>query len=236
MSEQQQLNIYQKLAKIRKSVEVLKRDTKAYGYSYTKEETILAKITVFMDKYGLSLIPGIVPGTTSVTPYVYKKTKTTSKGDIYEENVNEVLVNADTTYTWVNNDNPEERIVVPWAMVGQQGDASQSFGSGLTYSSRYFLLKYFNISTSNDDPDKFRSAQKEAEAEEDRVITEQIIENIDKTVRGYINKHPDEGVNVKQLVSKYVKNGDYKVIKEPALAAKLLSELQEKLGVEKEDE
>ena len=235
MSEQKQMNIYEKLAKIRKSVEVLKRDTKAYGYSYTKEETILAKITVFMDKYGLSLVPGIVPGTTKVEPYVYKKTKTTNKGDIYEENVNEVLVSADTTFTWVNNENPEERIVVPWAMVGQQGDASQSFGSGLTYSSRYFLLKYFNISTSNDDPDKFRSAQKEAEAEEDRIITEQIIESIDKTVRGYISQHPDEGANVKQLVSKYVKNGDYKLIRESALAAKLLSELQEKFGIEEKE-
>ena len=105
----EQMNIYQKLAKIRKHVEVMKRDTKAYGYSYTKEESILAKITVFMEKYNLSLIPGIVPGTTTVIPYPYKKTKTTAKGDIYEENVNEVLVSADTTWTWVNN---ERKIVL----------------------------------------------------------------------------------------------------------------------------
>ena len=111
----EQMNIYQKLAKIRKHVEVMKRDTKAYGYSYTKEESILAKITVFMEKYNLSLIPGIVPGTTTVIPYPYKKTKTTAKGDIYEENVNEVLVSADTTWTWVNNEDPSECIIVPWA-------------------------------------------------------------------------------------------------------------------------
>lgn len=110
------MNIYQKLAKIRKSVEIMKRDTKAFGYSYTKEESILAKITVYMDKYNLSLVPGIVPGTTTVTPYTYKKTKSTQKGDIYEETVNEVLVAADTTWTWINNDNPEERIVVPWSI------------------------------------------------------------------------------------------------------------------------
>lgn len=163
-----------------------------------------------------------------LTPY--KKTKTTPKGEIYEENVNEVLVSADMTWTWVNNSNPEERVKVNWSMVGQQSDASQSFGSGLTYSSRYFLLKYFNISTSNDDPDKFRSKQKEAEAEEDKVITNQIIESIDKTIKDYLAAHPDKKDDVKKLVTKYVKNGDYFAIKESTLAGKLLQELQAAVG------
>ena len=219
--QSQPTNIYQKLAKIRKQVEVMKRDTKAYGYSYTKEESILAKITVFMERYNLSLIPGIVPGTTSVNPYSYKKTKTTAKGDIYEENVNEVLVSADTTWTWVNNDNPDEFIIVPWAMVGQQSDASQSFGSGLTYSSRYFLLKYFNISTSNDDPDTFRSKQREAEKEEEKVITGKIIES------DFLAVHPDKAGSVKDLVGKYVKDSDYFAIQESSIAAKLLEDIRE---------
>lgn len=228
MSEE--LNLYQKLAKIRKQVEILKKDTKAYGYNYTKEESILAKITVFMEKYHLSLIPGIVPGTTEVSPFCYKKTKSTKNGEIYEENVNEVLVSADTTWTWVNNDNPEERIVVPWAMVGQQTDASQSFGSGLTYSSRYFLLKYFNISTSDDDPDRFRSKQKQAEAEEEKAITAELIDSIDKLITGYLTQNPAKKDDIKKLVSKYVKNGNYFEIKESALAGKLLSELTEYIG------
>ena len=57
-------------------------------FKYTKEETILAKITAFIDKYQLSLIPGIVPGTGKATPLSYKKTKTTKQGAIYEETVN----------------------------------------------------------------------------------------------------------------------------------------------------
>lgn len=227
----EQMNIYQKLAKIRKQVEIMKKDTKAYGYNYTKEESILAKITVFMEKYDLSLVPDIVPSTTKVVPYPYKKTKTTPKGEIYEENVNEVLVSADMTWTWINNSNPEERVKVNWSMVGQQGDASQSFGSGLTYSSRYFLLKFFNISTSNDDPDKFRSKQREAEAEEDRVITNQIIESIDKTIKDYLAANPTRKDDVKKLVTKYVKNGDYFAIKESTLAGKLLQELQSAIDV-----
>lgn len=163
------MNIYQKLAKIRKQVEVMKRDAKGFNYTYTTEESILAKVTVQMDKLHLSLIPSIVPESTVVIPYSVTETKTTSKGDVYDKNVNEILVQSDMIWTWVNNDNPDERIEVPWAMVGQQSDASQAFGSGLTYSSRYFLLKYFNIATSDADPDAFRKKQKAAEAEEQKL-------------------------------------------------------------------
>lgn len=34
------MNIYQKLAKIRKQVEVMKRDAKGFNYTYTTEESI----------------------------------------------------------------------------------------------------------------------------------------------------------------------------------------------------
>lgn len=235
---EKELNIYQKLAKIRKQVEVMRKDTKAYGYNYVKEEDILAKITAFMERYDLSLVPTIVPGSTEVNPYSYKKTKTTQKGDIYEENVNEVLVSADMVWTWVNNNNPEERITIPWTMVGQQSDASQSFGSGLTYSSRYFLLKYFNISTSNDDPDKWRSKQREAEAAEDKMIAAQIIEQIDKTIKAFLAGNADKREEVKALVQRYVKNGDYFAITESTLAARLLADIKDSFKLndeEKED-
>jgi hypothetical protein len=65
-----------------------------------------------MKKYGLSLIPSIAPDTTVVEPYSYKKTKTMKgTGEIYDENINEILVSADMSFTWVNNENPEERII-----------------------------------------------------------------------------------------------------------------------------
>ena len=77
----EQMNIYQKLARIRKQVEVIQKNKSGYGYKYVSEDEILAKISVFMDKYGLSLIPNIKQGSTIVSPYTYKKTKTTGKGD-----------------------------------------------------------------------------------------------------------------------------------------------------------
>lgn len=204
MSEQTS-NIYQKLAKVRKQVEVIRKNKSGYGYKYVTEDEILAKISVFMDKYHLSLVPSIQPGTTRVEPYTYKKTKTTGKGEFYEENNNEILVSADMVWSWVNNDNPEERIDVSWALVGQQGDASQAFGSGLTYSSRYFLLKYFNIATPDDDPDNFRSKQRAAEAAEDKMIAEGIIQSFDETVKHFLESNKDKAEDVKKFVSKYAK-------------------------------
>lgn len=229
---EEQLNLYQKLAKIRQIVEIMKKDKKAFGYNYTKEESILAKVTACMKKYDLSLIPGIVPGTTKVEPFCYKKTKVTQKGDIYEENVNEVLVSADTTWTWVDNNSPSERITVPWAMVGQQSDASQSFGSGLTYSSRYFLLKYFNIATSDDDPDNYRSKQREAEAEEDKLVAGEIVKKIDELVHKVLAESPEKRDEVLKLVQKYVKSGDYNKISESLVAKTLLDEIKNKFAKE----
>ena len=46
-------------------------------------------------------------------------------------------------------------IRIPYFFTGIQDDSSKALGSALTYSERYFLLKFFNIPTDDDDPDKF---------------------------------------------------------------------------------
>lgn len=225
-----ELNIYQKLALIRKQVEVMQKDEKAYGFNYIKEETLLAPISTFMEEYGLSLIPSIVPGTLAVAPHTYKKTKSTKQGAIYEENVNEAFVSCEMKFTWINNENPDERVVVPWAMVGQQADVSMAFGGGLTYATRYFLMKYFNIATSDDDPDAWRSKQKEAEEAAAKMVAGEVVKVIDETIRDYLREHKDSGAKIKELCSKYVKNGDYTLITDPILAQKLLDEFKSSFG------
>lgn len=227
MANQQSLNIYQKLAKIRKQVEVIQRNKKGYGYTYVSEDEILAKISGFMDKYALSLIPSVIHNSSIVSPYSTKKTKSTNKGEIYEENVNEVLVSADMVFTWVNNENPEERVDVPWILVGHQSDGSQSLGSGLSYAMRYFLLKFFNIATPDDDPDKWRSKQRAAGAAEDKMIAEEIISGFDALVKDYLASNPDKAEEVKKFVVKYVKGGNYFAITESVLASKLLADFKE---------
>ena len=95
-------------------------------------------------------------------------------------------------YTWVDNADPSQKIEVPWMFVGQQADASQAFGSGLSYSSRYFLLKFFNSATTEDDPDNWRSRQKEAAKSEEREIAKEIVANIHNHVAQFLEKHADQ--------------------------------------------
>ena len=221
------LNIYQKLAKIRKQVEVIQKNKSGFNYKYVTDDELLAKLTVLMDKYGLSLVPSIVQGTTKHEQYHYFKTKIDKVSkQPYDEHNNEIIVSADMVYTWVNNENPEERIEIPWATIGQQADSSQALGSGLTYSMRYFLLKYFSIATPDDDVDNWRSKQKATEAAEDKAIAEQIINQVDESIKEYLTKNPNQSDKVKEFVSKYVKNGNYFAINESMLASKLLSEFK----------
>ena len=225
------LNIYEKLAKIRKQVEVIQKNKSGYSYKYVSEDMILAKITGFMDKYNLSLIPCIMHSSAVVAPYNTKKTKSTKNGEIYEENVNEVLVSADMIFKWVNNNNPEEYIDVPWILVGHQTDGSQSLGSGLSYALRYFLLKFFNIATPDDDPDKWRSEQKAAGVAEDKMIAEEIIQSFDTMVKEFLSLNAGKAEEVKKLVTKYVKGGNYFAITESVVASKLLNDFKETFNV-----
>lgn len=214
------LNLYQKLAKIRKPVEVMQRNKSGFGYKYVTDTELLAKISGLMDKYGVSLVPSVVPNSTKVEPYSYEKTKGGKT-----ETVNEILVHGDMKYTWVNNDNPTEQIVVDWVMVGHQSDGSQGFGSALTYSMRYFLLKYFGVATPDDDPDSWRSKQKEAAMLEEQTIAEGIINEVHNIVTNYLSSNEDKRTEVKKLVTKYVRGGDYFKINEPVLAKKLLDDI-----------
>lgn len=225
-------NIYQKLAKIRKPVEVIRKNKRGYGYTYVDEETILSRITALMDKYGVSLIPQVTPGSATVEPYHYTKTKTTKNGEVYEEHVNEVIVKAEMEWIWVNNENPADRIVVPWLLVGSQSDPSQSFGSALTYASRYFLLKYFNVATSENDPDEYRRKQKEAEEEENLMMAGKIVDQIHGFVTTHLTENPDDKEKVAEIVKQYAKekgkpSGNYFVIGNPTVATQLLNKLKE---------
>ena len=102
------MNLYQRLAAIRKYVEVVQTDKSGYGYRYVTDEALFARITGAMAKYHVSLIPSIVPGTMKMEQYRYEKLKKgKNKGDPdYLEPQNEILVNAEMTYSWVNDDDP----------------------------------------------------------------------------------------------------------------------------------
>ena len=99
------LNLIQKLAKIRAISDVVAKEKRGYNYSYADITTILAKITAGMKKYGVSLIPQIVPGTANVEQSVSSTTKFTKTGEAYEAKTTEMLVTADMifTSTWIRS-------------------------------------------------------------------------------------------------------------------------------------
>lgn len=227
----EKLNIYQKLAKIRKPVAVLRKNKQGYGYKYVTEDLILEKITGLMEKYGVSLFPEIEPGTTTVTPYSYTKTKVTKDGKSLSETVNDIIVQSEVAWTWVNDENPEDRVRIPWTLVGQQADAAQAFGTGLSYSSRYFLLKYFNVATTEEDPDAWRSRQKEAEQAEEAEVATAIIDQVHLFVNNHLETHKDDRDKILVLTNKYTKkankksSNNYYDIKNPEIAAQFYEEL-----------
>lgn len=228
MEENERLSLVQKLAKIRAMSDVVSKEKSGYNYKYADMTTILAKITSGMKKYGVSLIPSIVPGTASIDQNTIVKTKIDKTGKPYDLKATEMLVRADMTFTWVNDDDPEDKIDVPWFVTGSQEDPSQALGSGLTYCTRYFLTNYFQIAQPDTDVDAYRSKQKAAEMSEDQAIAAELIEKFDIKLKQYLADHPEdaEKEKVKKFLSRFAKNANYFAIKEPALAAKLLDDFQ----------
>lgn len=149
------MNLKQKLIEIRKQVAYLQKDAKAYNYKYVKEDAILFAIKDKMDELGVLLEPHVRNHDLKEFSYLTKSGNT----------VTESIVKGDMVFVWVDADSDETR-EINWALYGQKQDASQALGSGLTYCNRYFLLKYFQIATSEDDPDKLRSKQLEKEDKE----------------------------------------------------------------------
>lgn len=225
MSEEK-LTLIQKLAKIRAISDVVSKNKKGYNYKYADITEILANVTAGMKKYGVSLIPSIMPGTSEVSQVTVVNTKFDKAGKPYDQTATEMIVRSEMVFRWVNDDNPSDQIEVPWFITGSQADPSQAFGSALTYCTRYFLCNYFQIAQPEMDVDAYRTKQKEAEASEDRAIAGGIIEQFDGLLKAYVSDHPDKKDDVIKFCGNYAKNSNYRSIKEPALAAKLLKDFE----------
>ena len=178
------------MEKISKMSDAVAKSKRGYNYSYEDITEILANVTAGMKRYGVSLIPTIIPGTSEVSQNVARKTKVDKTGKPYENVTTEMLYSADMLFRWVNDENPSETIEVPWFVTGSQEDPSQAFGSGLTYCTRYFLTSYFQIARADSDVDAYRSKQKAASAAEDKALAEEIINTFDTLLREWKTSAP----------------------------------------------
>lgn len=135
------MNIYQKLIEVRKSVPYLQKAEKGFQFNYVSSSQVLGNLKAKMDELGLLLIPSIT--SKEVSEHL------TAKGA--KEYFTELLME----FTWINADEPSEQIKCNW--YGQGLDSGEKgVGKSLTYSEKYFMLKFFNIPTDKDDPDSFQ--------------------------------------------------------------------------------
>lgn len=135
----EQLNLYQKIADVKANIDGFTKDTKGYNYSYVSGSQVLHKIRNKMIEHNLLLVP-----------YTEHEEVTETKN---AKGKPEHIVKLKLTYKWINADKPQEILEVPFFAIGQQDDVSKAHGTALTYAERYFLMKFFNIPTDEDDAD-----------------------------------------------------------------------------------
>lgn len=134
-------NLYQRINEAKRSMEGFVKDTKGYQYSYVSGSQVLHKLNPELHKNGINItFKTSEPNFQQVT-VVKGKEKT------------EFLVSLNVHYTITNVDNPEEKIESTIFAIGQQDDPSKALGTALTYSERYFLMKFFGLPTDEDDAD-----------------------------------------------------------------------------------
>jgi hypothetical protein len=135
------MNIFQKLLEIQKQVNGLGKDKSSFNYKYVTGSKVLEHIKPIMNEYGLILKQEVLSIDNDKIDY------TNSKGASKTEVLSKVMMK----FTWIDSETGER----DENMFGANGfnEFEKGLGSALTYAERYFLLKYFHISTDEDDID-----------------------------------------------------------------------------------
>ncbi|RIN84883.1 single-stranded DNA-binding protein [Mammaliicoccus sciuri] len=189
MSEQE-TNLYQRILDVKSNIEGFTKDAEGYKYNYVEGSQILHKIRKAMEENHLLIYP-------SVHHADYKDIQVLVKGNMKPN----ILVEMNMTYTFINTDNPKERLEIPFYAIGHQDDASKAYGTALTYAERYFLLKFFNIPTDEDDADAKQKKEKYTKADDSN------IKLLQKHIEGFAQlvKADTESVKAQLKIIKYEK-------------------------------
>ena len=150
-----ELNLFQKIADVKANIDGFTKDAKSYNYSYVSGSQVLHRIRNKMIENNLLLVPK-----TSEENYKQIDVTRFNKKAGREITTSEFIVEMKLTYVWINADKPEEQFEVTFYAVGQQDDVSKAHGTALTYAERYFLMKFFNIPTDEDDADAKEKQEK----------------------------------------------------------------------------
>jgi hypothetical protein len=144
------MNIYQKLVEVRKSVPYLQKEAQGAQYQYVGSSQVLSAVRAKMDELGLFLTVKVIGHNVSA--------ETVENKDKYDKvkKTTTYFTELDLEFTWINAENPEEILIMPFYAQGVDIAGEKGVGKALTYGEKYFLLKTFNIATDKDDPDSFQ--------------------------------------------------------------------------------
>lgn len=139
-STKKPMNLFQKLLEIQKTVVGLGKDSKSFGYQYVSGSKVLEHIKPMMNELGIILKQEVLDIDNTRQDY-------TTKNGLKSE----ILTKATMRFTWIDCETGERD--ENYFAANGQNDWEKGLGSALTYAERYFLLKYFHISTDEDDID-----------------------------------------------------------------------------------
>ena len=140
------MSIYKKLILIQKEVKGLSKDKNSHNFKYVTGNKLLSFIKPLMDKHGLLLKQEVLSIDNERQDYqVWNKYEKVFKPK------SEILSKVMMRFTWIDSETGETDVNLFGA--NGQNDWEKGLGSALTYSERYFLLKYFHIATDEDDID-----------------------------------------------------------------------------------
>lgn len=170
------MNLKQKLVEIRKSIGILRKTEKGDHCQYVDPALLLAKATEKMNELQVLLTPNVKSAVLT-----REKNPTKNKPDAVD-------FCASLTIDMVFHDaETDETLSTPWFAFGSNSsDPAMAGGSALTYSERYFLLKFFNVPTTKDDPDFLKE-----QVAGPKPIDEKIIESIEKMMTAARVDHAD---------------------------------------------
>ncbi len=185
------LTLHQKLLKIRESVTSVNKDAKGSQYAYVSSANVLNSLRKNMDDNGVLLIPQIH----SVN--VREKTEEKQGGKFTITYFTELKM----TMTWVDVDNPTDKIVCEWYAQGVDIAGEKGVGKALTYGEKYFLLKFFNISTDSDDPDNQQHTKTHQQEEDEEPLSIMKLDEALLKITATINATDLE--NLRKLLNTY---------------------------------
>lgn len=134
------MSLAQKLLEMQKRVDKVVKDGKNTSdkYDFASDENVLDTFRPIMDELGLLLIP-------KVTNAVLHEGTTRS-------GTSRFMTEMFFEMTWLDVESGVT-MPIPWYAQGVDLAGEKGVGKAATYAEKYFLLKFFHVSTKKDDPD-----------------------------------------------------------------------------------